>query len=800
MAKRSTQRDTKVARSSRKAAAHARTAKKSPSANKKSASLQKHPTGTGWWRPSIRPTVRWGTRLAVVALLALTGLTAWLDLKVRAEFEGKKWAVPARVYARPLAVFEGQQVGREQLIAELKASRYRQVRSPSRPGEFSASSARVNVVTRDFKFWDGQEASQQVSVSFEGARVSRVASAGRPADLVRFEPALIARIYPSHREDRVLKKLDELPPELVAGLVVVEDRHFFEHFGISFRGIARAALANLMAGGAVQGGSTLTQQLAKNFFLSSERTLWRKVREALIALILEARYDKETILAAYLNEIFLGQHGRNAVHGFGSAAQFYFGRPVNELAVHESALLIALARGASYYNPRRFPDRAKARRDLVLDVMAERGVISAARAVSAKRLSLGVSKRAGPASSAHPAFLELVRKQLKRDYQESDLKSEGLRIFTTLEPSTQRAAEHALNARLQKLESARKLPKRRLQGAVVVVEPDKGDVVAVVGDRSPRAHGFNRALNARRPIGSLIKPAVVLTALENHYSLDTPVKDAPIALRLVNGKTWRPQNYDKKFYGDVTVEEALARSLNLATVRLGLDLGVDRIAAKLRELGVEQNIPNVPSLLLGTLELTPLEVAALYQPIANGGFKMPLRAIREVTAANGRPLARYPLRLRQVADAKATSDLHKALMSVVSSGTAQHAKRTLPKHLHLAGKTGTTDDLRDSWYAGFGAKRLSVVWVGRDDNKPAKLTGSSGALQVWADLALAIPPKSLNAHAAQVSLASAEKRVLTGEQGGCAQDLLGGFIEKLLGSGCKNTADESWAQTIGSDR
>ena len=320
--------------------------------------------------------VRWGTRLAVVALLALAGLTGWLDLKVRAEFEGKKWAVPARVYARPLSVFEGQQVGRDQLTAELKASRYRQVRSPSRPGEFSASAGRVDVVTRDFKFWDGQEASQKVSVSFDGARVSRVAAAGRSVDLVRLEPALIARIYPSHREDRVLKKLDELPPELVAGLVVVEDRHFFEHFGISFRGIARAALANLMAGGAVQGGSTLTQQLAKNFFLSSERTLWRKGREALIALILEARYDKETILAAYLNEIFLGQHGRNAVHGFGSAAHFYFGRPIDELAVHESALLIALARGASYYNPRRFPNRAKARRDLVLDVMAERGVIS----------------------------------------------------------------------------------------------------------------------------------------------------------------------------------------------------------------------------------------------------------------------------------------------------------------------------------------------------------------------------------------------------------------------------------------
>lgn len=719
----------------------------------------------------------------MVGLLAVVGLAGWLDFKVRAEFEGKRWSVPARVYARPLTVYPEQSLSRAQLLAELESVGYEKVRNPGRPGQFSASAARVEIHTREFAFWDGAEPARRFTVTFSGDSVRRLSAAKAPLALARLEPALVTRIYPNHREDRILKRLDELPPELVAGLVMVEDRHFLEHHGISFRGLARAMFENIKAGGAVQGGSTLTQQLAKNFFLTAERTLWRKFREAIIAGILEARYDKETILAAYLNEIFLGQHGRNAVHGVGSAAWYYFGRPVDELALHESALLIALARGASHYNPRRHPERALERRNLVLSLMADRGVVSDEAARTASARDLGVRRGSGGAANPHPAFVQLVREQLRRDYREADLRTEGLRIFTTLDPASQRAAETALTTRIAQLEKSRKLPIGELQGAVVVVEPASGQVLAVVGDRDPRAHGFNRALNARRPIGSLVKPAVYLAALEAGHRLDTPLLDAAISLPLPTGKVWAPSNYDGREYGDVPLAEALSRSLNLATVRLGLDLGVEAVAKRIERLGVEQPVKPLPSLLLGTLELTPLEVARLYQPIAAGGFQVPLRTIRDVTDANGRPLGRYPLSTRNVADPVAVAELQEAMVGVVENGTARYAHRMLPKHLRLAGKTGTTDDLRDSWFAGFGADRLAVVWVGRDDNKPAKLTGSSGALRVWTDLMAAAPPRSLPPAAPARSTVLADNQTRSAA-GGCEGDLLGGFIERLLGSGC----------------
>jgi penicillin-binding protein 1B len=758
-------------------------------------------------RPLARPALRWGLRLGVVLFLGVAGLTGWLDFKVRAEFEGKRWSVPARVYARPLTLYPDKAITQAELLSELDAAGYERVRKPVRPGQFSASTSRVDVHTRGFKFWDGPEPERQISVSLRSGAVGRLTVQGKKLPIMRIEPSLLTRIYPNHHEDRVIKRLDELPPRLVAGLVVVEDRHFFSHIGISPRGVARAMFANVMAGGTVQGGSTLTQQLAKNFFLTSDRTLWRKFREALIALILEARYSKEVILAAYMNEIYLGQQGRTAIHGFGSAAWMYFGRPVNELALHESALLIALARGASHYNPRRHPERVLKRRNLVLELMAERGVIKAADAKRASALGLGLVPGGPPSVNPHPAFVELVRKQLKRDYREEDLRTEGLRIFTTLEPSTQRSAETVLTERLNSLEKTRKLPRGRLEGAVVVVEPASGQVLAVVGGRDPRAHGFNRALHARRPIGSLVKPAVYLAAFESGHQLNSRIDDVAVAVKLPTGKTWRPSNYDGKQNGEVALGEALERSLNLATVRLGMSLGLSRVAAKLRELGVERKINPVPSLLLGTLELTPLEVAGLYQPLAASGFQVPLRAIREVTDSAGKPLGRYPLTTRQAADPAAVAAVREAMVGVVKHGTAKYAGRTLPAHIRVAGKTGTTDDLRDSWFAGFGADRLAVVWIGRDDNKPARLTGASGALRVWTDLMLVAPPASLPGSSAPVQRVADGTRVeadasgaalasnlpVGGEAGGCEGDLLGGFIDKLLGSGCRPNANASIA-------
>ena len=718
------------------------------------------------------PLKKWVLRASVLAALALAALTGWFDLKVRSDFEGKRWAVPARLYAKPLTLYPDQTIARSTLLAELKAAGYTGVKKTDRPGQYAAGSKRIDIYLRPFRFWDGEEPGQQVSIDFTGSRIARIRVGGKNLPLLRLEPALIGRIYPHHKEDRILKKLEHMPQALVTGLLAVEDRHFYDHAGISVRGIARALLANIMAGAAVQGGSTLTQQLAKNFFLTSERTLWRKSKEALIALILEARYDKRTILNAYMNEIYLGQQGNNGIHGFGSAAWLYFGRPVEELKLHECALLVGLARGASYYNPRRYPKRALKRRNLVLAVMADNGVITPAQAKAAKARSLGLKKGGVSPSSTHPAFMELVRAQLQRDYASADLTGEGLRIFTTLEPSTQKAAETALENRLAKLERAKKLPPGKLEGAVVVAEPTNGQILAVVGSRNPQAHGFNRALAARRAIGSLVKPAVYLTALEERRSLDSLIDDAPIAVRLPEGRTWRPNNYDGRSRGTVPLRDGLVHSLNQATVRLGLELGVARVARTLKALGVARSIQPVPSILLGTVE----------------GFKVPLRVIRAVTHANSAPLKRYALDVHQAVKPAAIGKLRTAMVEVMERGTARYAHRTLPKHMRMAGKTGTTDNLRDSWFAGFGADKLAVVWIGRDDNRPAGLSGSNGALRVWTDLMAAVKPRPLPAGKTPIADAGVENVALDERRGqpagGCEGDLLGGFIQSLLGSGC----------------
>ena len=683
-------------------------------------------------------------RLLVAALVLGGGWTAWLDLSVRAQFEGKRWQVPARIYARALELYEGQPLAADDLVAELAAAGYQSSSRVDRPGTFSRSGAAFRIRTREFAFWDGKEAAHTLDLRFDDKRLISLREGAAPLAIARLDPPVIGRIYPAHREDRVLVRLDEVPETLVGGILAVEDRDFYQHFGLSPRGIVRAAWANLRAGGTVQGGSTLTQQLAKNFFLSAERSLWRKANEAVIALILEARYGKQEILEAYLNEIFLGQEGSRSVNGFGLAAEFYFGRPLSELRLHEVALLVGLVRGASVYNPRRNPERAPERRDLVLEVMAERGVVTAAAARVAQIQPLGVLENAPRGNSAYPAFVDLVRRQLRRDYHEDDLRNEGLRIFTTISPRIQEAAEQALVGRLAELERARPAL-AGVEGAVVVSDPRSGEVLAVVGGRKVRNPGFNRALDAVRPIGSLAKPAVYLTALEEstRYNLLSTLADAPVTVAGPGGRDWAPENYDRTSHGQVPLVTALAHSYNQATVRLGLEVGVARVARTMARLGIERDVPAYPSMLLGAVALTPLEVAQMYQTIAGDGFLTPLRAIRDVTDARGRPLGRYGLSVRQAFDAGPMFLLRRALAEVMREGTGRGAYRKLPAELTLAGKTGTTDDLRDSWFAGFAGDLLAVVWIGRDDNTPAGLTGASGALAVWTTLVARSHPQPL---------------------------------------------------------
>ena len=682
----------------------------------------------------------WKLAIAVAVLLglALGAYTVFLSKTVRVKFDGKRWAEPAQIYARPLDLYVGANIGAEQLGAELRFLGYRKVSKVSGPAQWSQGRGRFVIHMRDFTFWDGAEPGRKISVDLSASGIEDIRQSGGRGviDILRIEPALIGSIYPAHNEDRVLVQRGDIPEHLVQGLLAVEDRRFYDHHGVDLRGIARALWANIQAGRTVQGGSTLTQQLVKNFILTSERSLWRKVNEALMALIVDARYDKDEILEAYANEIFLGQEGGRAIHGFGLGARFYFNRPLAELQLHETALLVGLVKGASYYNPRKHPERARQRRDLVIDQMQALGFISDADARHARAQGLGVNAQGVAHGHRIPGFVDLVRRQLRRDYREEDLTSEGLRIFTTLDPWVQSRAGVALAKRLQEIEELRDLEKGSLQGALVVASAQQGEIQALIGGRDTSYAGFNRALDAVRPIGSLIKPVVYLAALAQprRYTLSTLIEDKAVDMALPGGQRWQPRNYDREIHGLVPLHEALASSLNLATVNLGMQVGLEPVIDSLRAFGIERDIDAFPSLLLGALSLSPLEVTQIYQGLAAGGFSSPLRAIRAVLDADEEPLQRYPLTVKQAADPAAVFLLNRNLVEVTQTGTGAALRGLLPQGMQVAGKTGTTNDLRDSWFAGFSADRVAVSWVGRDDNGPTGLTGSRGALRVWAEL------------------------------------------------------------------
>ncbi|MCU7849009.1 MAG: penicillin-binding protein 1B [Candidatus Thiodiazotropha sp. (ex Lucinoma kastoroae)] len=687
-------------------------------------------TGRSSWK-------RWLLLGLVTLMLSAILYTIYLDHIVQARFEGQRWAVPAKVYGRTLDLYPGASVTSKHLTQTLDGLGYRQVKHPDQPGYYSSYRGRFLLRTRAFHFPDIDRPSDYLEVVIDGQGVISLKRAGNgdPIGHYRIEPRLIGSLTSTHGEDRILLKRDQLPALLVNALIAIEDRNFYQHIGIDPIAIGRALWANLVAKRVVQGGSTLTQQLVKNFFLSADRTLWRKFNEVLMALILDWRYDKDEILEAYANEIYLGQQGGKAIHGFALASRFYFNRPLQELDLSRLATLVTLVRGPSAYDPRRHPQQAEKRRDLVLQLMVDQGVISQQQAMQASDTPLSV-EQGDRRSSGNPAFMDLVKRQLRRDYREGDLNAGGLRIFSTLDPWFQRRAEQAISQQLKVLEEAHGIAKGTLQGALTLADVETGEVMALVGDRNPQFAGFNRALDAIRPVGSLIKPAIYLSALSqpNRYHLLSPLEDRPIRIKGANGEIWAPRNYDNLSHDQVTLQQALVESLNLATVSLGLSVGLESVIDNLHRLGIQRPLEPYPSLLLGAVSLSPLEMTQMYQTLANGGYSAILKSIRDVTDGQGKPLSRYPLSIESRVDTRAVFLLKHALNEVTRSGTAKALQWLLPGEVEVAGKTGTTDKLRDSWFAGFDRHRVAVAWVGRDDNAPTGLTGSSGAMRVWAKL------------------------------------------------------------------
>ncbi|WP_339804226.1 penicillin-binding protein 1B [uncultured Marinobacter sp.] len=678
-------------------------------------------------------------QVAFVLVVVLAGWMVYLDAVVTSRFEGRRFEVPSRVYARPLELYNGASISATALRQELTLSGYRQG-DGQRPGTWSQNGSRFVISTRGFDFADGSEPRRRINLVISGNAVSGLTVvSGENTPLLRLEPAQIGGIYPAHREDRVLVGLDELPPLFEQALLVTEDRQFYEHFGIAPLSIARAMIANVKAGRVVQGGSTLTQQLVKNLFLTRDQTLLRKGNEALMSLLLEWHYEKQEILETYVNEVYLGQAGARSINGFGLASQFFFGESLSDLQLHQSALLVGMVKGPSFYDPRRNPERATARRNLVITQLEEAGQIDKATADAARAKPLSVTSRPSWSENRYPAYIDLVRRHLARDYRQEDLQSEGLRIYTTLNPGIQQQAEKAVTETLSRLEGSNREPV--LEAAMVVTSKDSGEVLALVGGRDASFAGFNRALDARRPVGSLIKPFVYLAALQQpeRYTLISPVQDTGFALVFENGQRWEPGNFDGEQRGEVPLHMALSRSWNLPTVRIGLDVGVDEVTRLLQKFGVSSTISQYPSMLLGSVSMNPVTVAQIYQGLATSGFSTPLRTIRDVTDARGEPLSRYNLAVDQVADPAAVHLVQYILQEAMREGTGRGAYRFLPQDLAVAGKTGTTDGGRDTWFAGFSGDLLAVTWMGRDDNGPTAFTGSTGALPIWATFMSQVP-------------------------------------------------------------
>ena len=679
-------------------------------------------------------------KVTVLGFFVLLFLTIYLDSKVKNAFDQQAWEIPAKVYARPLNFSIGQALSISDLVKELKLLGYRKKIKATSNGEYEQYQNTFVINTRPFNFWDGGQSSQTIQLSIENQQVSQLIdfSSQQAINFLRLDPLLLGNIQVNPNrtaEDRQLVTLDSLPSHFVSALLVSEDRDFYEHWGVSIKGTARALWRNISAGEITQGGSTLTQQLMKNHFLSNERSLWRKGQEAIMSVLTELHYDKKVILQAYINEVYLGQHRNTAIHGFARASEFYFDRKLSQLSLPQIALLVGMVKGPSYYNPRRFPERAKQRRDLVLKQMLDHGLVDQQSYDDALKRSLMVVAKPPIRTSKVPAFMGVVKKELANDYSASQLNKAGLKLFTSLNPLIQQQAETALSQRLAKIDNG----KGDLQGAVVVTQISSGEILAVVGDRSPNYIGFNRALDAYRQTGSVIKPFVYLTALQRpeSFHLMTPIKDQRFSLTGTDGSTWSPENYDREEHGDensnVPLQEGLINSYNLATAKLAITVGIERVADTIKQAGFDRELPAYPSIALGSKEMSPLEVLKLYQTIANQGVAVEPQALIAVQDQFGNLLTRYPRKSQQVIDSEAAYLIKHLLSQVTSRGTAKSLTWQFPEQT-LAGKTGTTNDLRDSWFAGFDNSKLAVVWVGRDDNQPTGLTGASGALKVWADL------------------------------------------------------------------
>ncbi|MCS6925702.1 MAG: PBP1A family penicillin-binding protein, partial [Candidatus Binatia bacterium] len=684
---------------------------------------------------------------ALLLLATVLGLRFYhrLEKEVVARFSSHRWEMPSKIYSAFTLLYPGLDIRAVGLLDRLDHLAYRSVQRPVQTrGEYfyDPHNGQLQLYLLDFPAPGGTTRPQRVKIQLQGEQIERIVDLDEQVELltVALEPEVIAGVYNETWEERRVVKLYQVPSLLVKALLAAEDQRFFEHEGIDFWRILGAGWANLLAGEVVQGGSTLTQQLIKNFFLTQEKTFARKLVEISMALIIEKHYSKLEILENYLNEIYLGQRGARSIFGVWEAARFYFGKELHDLTLGEMATIAGMVKAPNRYAPNRHPERALHRRNYVLQRMLELGDISRQEYEAAVQEPLGTSPSPVSTGSA-PYFADLVREELQKTYPRHVLATAGLQIYTSLDMHLQRLAEEAVRTGLEELEKKyprlqREKPEERLQASLIAMQPQTGEIRALVGGRDYRVSQFNRATQARRQPGSIFKPIVYLAALaqereqrQGRFLPTSRFDDSPFTW-VYGDKRWSPGNYRDEYRGLVTLRQALELSLNAATARIAQQVGLEAIRRAARQLGIVSPLPLYPSLVLGAAEVTPFEVAVAFSTIANQGIRAAPRTIKHVVSSEGEMLDRRPIRVEHAIAAEDAYLLTHLLQGVMERGTGRGARQsgfTRP----AAGKTGTTNDFGDAWFVGYTPDLVTVVWVGFDQRQSLGLSGAQAALPIW---------------------------------------------------------------------
>ena len=687
--------------------------------------------------------------LFLLVLLLGTSVFVYYDVRfsrlIDARLSGDVFNNASLVFAAPMSLGVGQAASPDEIASRLRRAGYAEGEGSS-VGTYKLEGNRLQIEPGRRSFFHGELARESpAQITFRDGHIVSITGHDSNARLEGYllEPEVITTLFDRSRVKRRLVRYDDIPKPLVDAILAAEDHRFFSHHGVNFYRIIAAALIDIRAQEKLQGGSTLTMQLARNFFLTQSRKFRRKVAEIFIALLLEQRLSKEQIFEFYANQVYLGQRGSFSIYGVGEGASAYFNKDVKSLTLPEAALLAGLIPGPNLFSPYKYPARATERRNVVLKRMVETGFITPGEAEKARETPLGVTRQNAEAAQA-PFFVDMVKDHLLAQFSERDLLSQSYRIYTTLDMDLQRAASEAVRAGM--VEVDREIAKQRRpkvspppepnqpQVALVALDPHTGALRALVGGRDYGVSQLNHVLAKRQP-GSSFKPFVYAAALNSGVNSSQPVitpatilVDEPTTFQF-GDQVYEPENYKHEFHGEVTVRDALAHSLNVATVRLAEMVGYEKVRNLAVAAGINGDLQSTPAIALGAYVATPLEIAGAYTVFANRGQYVGPNFIAGVNDSMGRTLWRSPVVERQVLDPRVSYLMVNLMESVINNGTGAGARSrgfTSP----AAGKTGTS---HDGWFAGFTSDLLAVVWVGYDDDHELRLAGASSALPVWTE-------------------------------------------------------------------